>query len=89
MARKTRPTALGLMSISVWCKACFSAVSLARIALMDILMPSITGPSSFISVQMAAIPMVPAPIKRTFWAHTALAKAAAVWPSAGDNVEVK
>ena len=43
--------------------------------LNDIFMPSIIGLSSIKSVQTAAIPMVPAPIKRTFSFHSFIANA--------------
>ena len=44
--------------------------------LNDILRPSSIGLSSIKSVQTAAIPMVPAPIKRTFSFHSFIANAA-------------
>ncbi|MNT79162.1 hypothetical protein D3C72_2184700 [compost metagenome] len=51
------------------------------IAPSDARMPSSIGRASVISVQMAAMPMVPAPIKRTCVLHTVVPKACSVAPS--------
>ncbi len=48
--------------------------------------PEARGAASFARVQMAATPIAPAPIKRTWWLQTALATSAAA-PAAGCRAE--
>ena len=56
--------------------------------LTEIFMPSIIGLIKVINVQMAAIPIAPAPIKRTFDFQTAMANLA-VAPPSGASMLVK
>ena len=51
--------------------------------------PSMIGFTNVISVHIAAIPIAPAPISRTFCAHTAEANALALCPAAGDITDVR
>ena len=55
----------------------------------DSFTPSTTGAASVKSVQIAATPIVPAPIRRTFCDHIAEAKAPMLCPSAGVPSDVK
>ena len=58
----------------------------ARFAAMADAMPRTMGPITRSSVQMAATPMVPAPMKRIFWRNTVPTKSASSVPTGGPPV---
>ena len=67
---KTTAIVDGFISVSIRCVSRYSA--LAVIDLIDSLMPSTIGLSNVNNVQIAATPIVPAPMKRTLVFHTVL-----------------
>ena len=66
----TTPIVDGFISVSIRCVSRYSA--LAVMDLIDNLIPSIIGLINVSNVQIAATPIVPAPIKRTFVFQTVL-----------------
>ena len=75
-----------LISVSIRCNS--RSVELLFMDLTEIFIPSIIGLINVIKVQIAAIPIAPAPMKRTLDFQTAIANLA-VAPPSGAKMLVK
>ena len=82
----TPKTDFVLISVSIRCNS--RSAELLFIDFTEIFMPSMIGLIKVIKVQIAAIPIAPAPMKRTLDFQTAIANLA-VAPPSGANILVK
>ena len=86
MIPNTMITDFVLISVSMRCNS--RSAELLFMDLTEIFMPSIIGLINVIKVQIAAIPIAPAPMKRTLDFQTAIANLA-VAPPSGAKILVK
>ena len=84
----TIPMLFGVISVSIRCKLSLDTL-LSDTALIDILIPSKIGFNKVIKVQIAAIPIVPAPIKRILEDQMLVATSPIATPAGISDIDMK